>query len=269
MAAELYADPLVAISDQGIVIRQYSLLLSPKTVSWRDVAWVKAVQPTLWTGRWRLAGTGTFTTWFATDFGRPARETIFIMKLRTQAMKVAFTVHDAARVKQLLAERGVLIDEQGDARPTPLPPETRPLWRWPALHAIVLAMIAFVAQILYFHPKLPATVATHFNFYGNADSWGPKSLLSGAIGVAGLIISISFLAISFGVSRTPAAIFARYLLWFGTATLTLTLAIAHFSFRANLTASQSMGWAPLFAMITYIVVLLAGTVLVIRRLARV
>src|SRR5687767_13402761 len=132
MAAEPYKDQLVTISDDGIVVHHYWLLGGSKHVRWDDVQWVRALRPTLWNGRWRLHGTATCTTWFARDFARPARETIFHMKLRSRPVKVGFTVHDAARVKQILAGRNVLIDEQGDARPAPLPAETRPLWRWPA-----------------------------------------------------------------------------------------------------------------------------------------
>ena len=86
-----------------------------------------------------------------------------------------------------------MIDEQGDARPAPRPPETKSLWQWPAFYAAVL----------------------------------------------------------------------------GAATLALILTIAHFSFRANLTTAQSMGWAPLYATIAYLLVCAAILGLTIRHLARV
>ena len=38
---------------------------------------------------------------------------------------------------------------------------------------IVLTMI-YLAQIAYFYPQLPAQVASHFNFWGEADAWMPK-----------------------------------------------------------------------------------------------
>ena len=267
MAAERYADPLVTITDDGITVRHYYPIGGDKAVAWRDVESVTARTPTLWTGRWRMSGTGTFTTWFATDWGRPARETIFVMKLRTQSMKVGFTVHDAGRVKQILSARGVLRDEQGDAQPAPLPAETRPFWRWPALHAVLAVLLVLAGEIAYFHPRLPATVATHFNFYGNPDAWGPRATLSGAVAAAACLLGAGFLLIGFAVSRTPAALFGRFLLWFGAATLTLILAIAHFSFRANLTPAQSMGAAPLYALLAYLGVIAVWLVLMIRRLA--
>ena len=242
------------------------MLGGDKTVAWDDVEWVKALQPTLRNGRWRLSGSGNFTTWFATDAARPARETIFLMKLRTQAVKVGFTVHDAPRVKRLLAERGVLIDEQGDARPTPLPVETRPFWRWPGLYAVIAVLIALAAEIAYFHPRLPAMAASHFNFRGHADAFMSRNTLIGIIAAAAVTCAATFVVLAFRMSRTRAATFGPYFLWWGAATLALVLVMAHLCFRANFVTPPSTGYAPLYALLAYFAVVAAGAVVMIRRL---
>src|SRR5437870_4863949 len=59
---ELYSDALVSITDDGIVVHHYYLFGGSKRVGWNDVLSVRALLPTLWNGRWRLAGTGTFST---------------------------------------------------------------------------------------------------------------------------------------------------------------------------------------------------------------
>ena len=38
---------------------------------------------------------------------------------------------------------------------------------------VVLTMI-YLGQIAYFYPRLPAQIASHFNFWGEADGWMPK-----------------------------------------------------------------------------------------------
>ena len=264
----LYSDPLLTIGDDGLCVRQYTLFQGDKCVPWTDVEWVKAIQPTLWNGRWRLGGTGSFATWFATDWGRPTRETIFVMKLRDQSMKIGFTVQDAQRVKQILAERGLLIDEQGDARPTPLPRETKPFWRWPAFYAVIAMLLAFAAQIIYYHPRLPQTVATHFNLHGAADGWGTKGMLIGVTAGGACLLAVVFLTISYAISLTPSAPIGRGFLWFGAATLALILAITYMAFRANLAASPTIGVAPMYALLAYLAVVAAIALLTFRRLAR-
>src|SRR4051812_10692939 len=74
--------------DDPIPSRHYSLFGGDKVVPWADVEAVRAQLPPPWNGRWKLWGTADFATWLARDFSRPARPTIFVMKLRTQSMRV-------------------------------------------------------------------------------------------------------------------------------------------------------------------------------------
>jgi len=66
---------------------------------------------TLWTGKYRLQGTGDFRTWFPQDLRRPRRKSAFVASLRGKRMKIGFTVEDFERVRQIFSERGWLKEQ--------------------------------------------------------------------------------------------------------------------------------------------------------------
>ena len=59
-----------------------------------------------------------------------------------------------AMTRQAAAERSPLV-----AARAPLLAETRPFWRWPALHAVLAVLLVLAGEIAYFHPRLPAKPA--------------------------------------------------------------------------------------------------------------
>jgi hypothetical protein len=244
--SDLYSDPLITITTEGLRIKNASLFATDKTIRWSDIEKVRALLPTVWNGRYKMWGTTTFRTWLAMDWGRPARETIFVLHRKGKWSRIGFTVHDAQRVKQILAERGLLEDEQGAALPSPLPLETRPIWQWGAFGALVLLLLGMIAQVLYYYPLLPPQVATHFNASGNADGFGDKAFLATAMIFAACFTGGLITLISYLIARSKAAITGRYLLWIGAATLAFLVAIANLSFSANLTPSHSMGLTPMY-----------------------
>src|SRR4051812_925278 len=63
--------------------------------------------------------------------------------------------------------------------------------------AAFLGLLFLIGISIYYYPRLPASIATHFNFKGEPDGWGSKStlLLMPAVGVvlyAGLTVLSRF-----------------------------------------------------------------------------
>jgi hypothetical protein len=108
MNATEYADALVLISPTHACVRNYHPNGSDKLVSVGDIEWVRTRRPSIMNGRLRFCGTGSFHTWFAAGMSRPARDTMFIMKLRSTWWRIGFTVEDSARAREALGTLGVL-----------------------------------------------------------------------------------------------------------------------------------------------------------------
>lgn len=241
--AERYSDPLVTITDDSIVIHRYYFPTGDKEIFWDEIEQVRALRPTMWNGKWRLHGTGTLSTWFACDFGRPAREAIFIMRLRSQDVKVGFTVHDSPRVKRIFAERFLLVDEQGDAPPAPLPADS-PRLRAFGLGVMLMLTAFMVGEAAYYGGQLPPRVATHFGANGAADGWGPRALLITATIGAVLLNAVLFGGLGILMARTAARFAATPIVWLGAGTVAMLAAIMHLTLRANLLPHPSLGTAP-------------------------
>jgi hypothetical protein len=105
----LYADTLVTITERGITFHRYYFpSYSSKYVAWPEFEEVAVEKPTIWTGKWRIHGTGDFRTWFPSDAQRPKRDVLFLAKLNTQWTRIGFTVENADQVIAILKEKGVL-----------------------------------------------------------------------------------------------------------------------------------------------------------------
>jgi hypothetical protein len=105
----IYSDSLVIITDDAIIFKRYYYpTREPKRVMFADIKRIVARKPTLWNGKWRLHGTGTFTTWFPEDQNRPTRDKIFFVKRKKQLVKIAFTVEDSRRVEEILRQKGLI-----------------------------------------------------------------------------------------------------------------------------------------------------------------
>lgn len=121
-----------------------------------------------------------------------------------------------------------------------------------------------VLQVMYYYPKLPTTVATHFGADGSADSWASKENFAYlSIGIV-VIIAILFLGITFLIPRLPPSMInlpnkeywlaperkkesfasvSACVVWMGGATIVLLLAVIQLSIRANLAAEQTLSGA--------------------------
>jgi hypothetical protein len=156
---------------------------------------------------------------------------------------------------------------------------------------LVLAVILFVGvcQIGYYYPKLPPTVASHFDFSGRANDWMPKEAFAEfhAIVLASLLATVLFLG--FLIPRLPVALFnlphKTYWLapersqqtygWvFGlllgcfNATGLLLTAIFELAYRVNLGRPDAMGWMPWVLLASYFGFLVVWLTSFHRRFAR-
>jgi hypothetical protein len=104
-----YADSLVEITDDALILRRYYFPFgAPRRLRLSEISGIASVTPTLFNGRWRIWGSATFRTWFPLDWKRPLRDKIFLVTLRGRWRRVGFTVEDSRRVEGLLKENGLL-----------------------------------------------------------------------------------------------------------------------------------------------------------------
>ncbi|MFA4876734.1 MAG: hypothetical protein WC586_04930 [Methanoregula sp.] len=112
----LYQDHLVSISGNSITFHHYSfpLFLSDRQVYFRDIVRIDVKKTALGTGKWRIAGSGDFRTWFPMDWDRPSRDRTFFATMRAGWWKIGFTVENSSRVLSILKGQGLPIVESGE-----------------------------------------------------------------------------------------------------------------------------------------------------------
>lgn len=105
----LYADNLIFISDRTIVFTHYYYpTRKSKVIQMADIDHIRVKAPTFWNGKWRIFGTGSLSIWFPEDVNRPRRDRIFFAVLKTQRVKIGFTVEDADRVEAIFREKHLI-----------------------------------------------------------------------------------------------------------------------------------------------------------------
>jgi hypothetical protein len=112
-ATILYQDHLVRITGNSITFHHYSfpLFMSDRLVYFRDIIRIDVKKTALGAGKWRIAGSGDFMTWFPLDGGRPSRDRTFYATLKGKWWTIGFTVENSSRVISILKERGLPITE--------------------------------------------------------------------------------------------------------------------------------------------------------------
>jgi hypothetical protein len=92
----LYEDSLVVLTPESLILKRYYFpTLKPKLLSLADIQRIEVVPANLWTGRWRIWGTGTLFTWYPLDFGRPKRDRVFRLTQRNKSIRIGFTVENS------------------------------------------------------------------------------------------------------------------------------------------------------------------------------
>lgn len=104
-----YKDGLVEITDREMVFQSYYFPFgSARHVPLGDIERIEVRPPSVWSGSWRIWGSGDFQTWFPLDGARPGRDRIFIAHLRGSSRRIGFTVEHSDEVIAVLKEHGLL-----------------------------------------------------------------------------------------------------------------------------------------------------------------
>jgi hypothetical protein len=110
----LYSDRLVTITGDSITFQHYSF---PFFTQWRkvmftDIDHIDVKKPSVLTGKWRIAGSGSLTIWFPMDSHRPSRDRIFHATIKTRGMNVGFTVEHPSDVTAILKKKGLIRSDE-------------------------------------------------------------------------------------------------------------------------------------------------------------
>ena len=106
----IYAYParlrrIVRITRKHITLNDYYFPSgNARTVSLDDIEWIQIKDATIMNGKWRIHGTGNFKTWFPKDVHRPGSSKIFFAKLKSQWVKIGFTVEHEKEVERIFGE---------------------------------------------------------------------------------------------------------------------------------------------------------------------
>ena len=105
----IYADRLVSITENAITfMRYYYPSRKSKVVRFADIESIAVKPLTIWNGKWRLHGTGSFKTWYPEDMNRPKRDKVFFASLKNQWVNIGFTVENSNRVEEIFRRKNLL-----------------------------------------------------------------------------------------------------------------------------------------------------------------
>jgi hypothetical protein len=105
----LYSDKLVEIYDDSIILLKYYFpSMALKKIFFKDIEIIEVRNPTFFSGKWRIQGTGNFRTWYPFDSSRPKRDKIFILKLKNKWNQAGFTVENSYTVEAILKAKRLI-----------------------------------------------------------------------------------------------------------------------------------------------------------------
>ena len=123
-------------------------------------------------------------------------------------------------------------------------------------------LLLLLIQTIYYYPKLPEQMASHFNASGQPDDWTGKQSFFLIMWGTYLLLTVIFAAMGPLLNRIPESmvnlpnrqywfaperkqetvrILSIYMLWMGSSTLVLLLAIMHTTIEANIGADPRIG----------------------------
>ena len=116
----LYSDALIEITPSRVTFRHYGIFGGDRRVLHSDIEKITVKESSLWTGKYRIHGTGNFKIWFPRDARRPERDRIFFAFLKGKRRVIGFTVERAADVQQIFQASGLIrrTDCPGEGKPS-------------------------------------------------------------------------------------------------------------------------------------------------------
>lgn len=104
----LYQDHLVSLSDRTLTLKWYYFPFGSKTIALSDIERIHAISPSLVNGKCRFWGTGSPGIWYALDWKRPWRTTIFRAEVSGQSTDVGFSAQDPDQLSDMFKSEGLL-----------------------------------------------------------------------------------------------------------------------------------------------------------------
>ena len=105
----IYEDRLVQVFSDSILLKNYYLFsVGSKRIPFDRIRTITVEKPTLFTGKWRLQGSGDLRTWFPLDAERPKRDKVFLVTLLDKRTRIGFTVEHSDEVLRILKEKGLI-----------------------------------------------------------------------------------------------------------------------------------------------------------------
>ncbi len=150
-----------------------------------------------------------------------------------------------------------------------------------ALTILVFLVLVSLFQILYYYPRLPYRVASHFGFSGKPDGWSSREVflimnialvvfMGGLFWLSGWLprklpdswINLPHKDYWLAPERRDSTFetYAVYLYWFGNATLLLFLFLFNSTYRANLMSHPEFGQDVLIYFGLYILFIIYWTI---------
>lgn len=110
----MYDDGLVACTERGLIIRRYYFPSgTAKRIPYAKIQQVRWIPLNLWTGSWRLWGSGDFVHYFNCDLGRPRKRIALIIDLG-RTVKPVITPDEPERVAEELSARRITVVRKAD-----------------------------------------------------------------------------------------------------------------------------------------------------------
>lgn len=156
-----------------------------------------------------------------------------------------------------------------------------------AVLAVLLLVVAF--QINHYAPRLPDTIATHFNASGEPDGWSPKTSFFVLYALVVLMTITPFIVLPFLLRRLPESLInlpqkgywlaperreetfeyiGAALLWMGVLTLMFLSHVMGVAMAANLTPEPSLDEGFFWSLGIYLALTAAWLVVFVRHFYR-